>query len=140
MSGSDSNRLTERDWLWLGLICSFGLGSVAIQVAWVLALIGGYLFWRKGAAVFEPNLRQMWFWLGCLAIPALLSIFDSALMDRSARTLLRMLSFGLVGVLLIQKPPSATALKKIIIGVALAVFFFCLDGILQKFIGHNCDR
>ncbi|MDC1116802.1 O-antigen ligase family protein [Luminiphilus sp.] len=137
MSESDSNRLTGRDWLWLGLICSFGLGSVAIQMAWVLALFGGYLFWRKGAAVFEPSLRQMWFWLGCLAIPALLSIFDSALMDRSARTLLRMLSFGLVGVLLMQNPPSATALKKIIIGVALAVLFFCLDGILQKFIGHN---
>ena len=137
MSESESNRLTGRDWLWLSLLCSFGLGSVAIQTAWVLALIGGYLFWRKGAVVIDPSLRQMWFWLGCLAIPALLSIFDSALMDRSARTLLRMLSFGLVGVLLMQNPPSATALKKITIGVALAVGFFCLDGILQRFIGHN---
>ena len=77
MSESDSNHLTGRDWLWLGLICSFGLGSVATQMAWVLALLGGYLFWRKGAAVIDPSLRQMWFWLGCLAIPALCSIFDS---------------------------------------------------------------
>ena len=137
MSESDSNRLTGRDWLWLGLICSFGLGSVAIQVAWVLALFGGYLLWQKGAVVIDPSLRQMCFWLGCLAVPALCSIFDSALMDRSARTLLRMLSFGLVGVLLMQNPPSTTALKKITIGVALAIGFFCLDGILQRFIGHN---
>ena len=64
MSGSDSNRLTGRDWLWLGLICSFGLGSVAIQMAWVLALFGGYLFWRKGAVVIDPSLRQMWFLAG----------------------------------------------------------------------------
>ena len=137
MSESDSNHLTGRDWLWLGLICSFGLGSVAIQVAWVLALLGGYLFWRKGAVVIDPSLRQMWFWLGCLAVPALCSIFDSALMDRSIRTLLRMMSFGLVAVVLIQMPPSATGLKKITIGVALAIGFFCLDGIFQKVIGHN---
>ena len=137
MSGSDSNRLTGRDWLWLGLICSFGLGSVVIQMAWVLALLGGYLFWRKEAVVTDPSLRQMWFWLGCLAVPALCSIFDSALMDRSIRTLLRMMSFGLVAVVLIQMPPSATGLKKITIGVALAIGFFCLDGIFQKVIGHN---
>ena len=137
MSESDSNHLTGRDWLWLGLICSFGLGSVATQMAWVLALLGGYLFWRKGAAVIDPSLRQMWFWLGCLAIPALCSIFDSTLMDRSVRTLLRMMSFGLVAVVLIQMPPSVTALKKITIGVALAIGFFCLDGIFQKVIGHN---
>jgi O-antigen ligase len=79
----------------------------------------------------------MWFWLGCLAIPALCSIFDSTLMDRSVRTLLRMMSFGLVAVVLIQMPPSVTALKKITIGVALAIGFFCLDGIFQKVIGHN---
>ena len=36
-----------------------------------------------------------------------------------------------------MRPPSATALRKITIGVALAIGFFCLDGILQKFIGHN---
>lgn len=137
MSESDSNHLTGRDWLWLGLICSFGLGSVAIQMAWVLALLGGYLFWRKEAVVTDPSLRQMWFWLGCLAVPALCSIFDSALMDRSIRTLLRMMSFGLVAVVLIQMPPSATGLKKITIGVALAIGFFCLDGIFQKVIGHN---
>jgi O-antigen ligase len=137
VSESDSNHLTGRDWLWLGLICSFGLGSVAIQMAWVLALLGGYLFWRKEAVAADPSLRQMWFWLACLALPALCSIFDSAVMDRSVRTLLRMMSFGLVAVVLIQMPPSATALKKITIGVALAVGFFCLDGILQKFIGHN---
>ena len=137
VSGSDSNHLTGRDWLWLGLICSFGLGSVAIQMAWVLALFGGYLFWRKGTVVIDPSLRQMWFWLGCLAVPALCSIFDSAVMDRSARTLLRMMSFGLAAVVLIQMPPSATALRKITIGVALAIGFFCLDGILQKFFGHN---
>ena len=137
MSESDSNHLTGRDWLWLGLICSFGLGSVAIQMAWVLALLGGYLFWRKGVVVIDPSLRQVWFWLGCLAVPALCSIFDSALMDRSVRTLLRLMSFGLVAVVLIQMPPSATALKKITIGVALAIGFFCLDGIFQKVIGHN---
>ena len=137
MSESDSNHLTGRDWLWLGLICSFGLGSVVIQMAWVLALLGGYLFWREGAVVIDPSLRQMWFWLGCLAVPALCSIFDSALMDRSIRTLLRMMSFGLVAVVLIQMPPSATGLKKITIGVALAIGFFCLDGIFQKVIGHN---
>lgn len=137
MSESDSNHLTGRDWLWLGLICSFGLGSVVIQMAWVLALLGGYLFWRKEAVVTDPSLRQMWFWLGCLAVPALCSIFDSALMDRSIRTLLRMMSFGLVAVVLIQMPPSATGLKKITIGVALAIGFFCLDGIFQKVIGHN---
>jgi hypothetical protein len=79
----------------------------------------------------------MWFWLGCLAVPALCSIFDSAVMDRSARTLLRMMSFGLAAVVLIQMPPSATALRKITIGVALAIGLFCLDGILQKFFGHN---
>jgi O-antigen ligase len=106
-------------------------------MAWVLALWGGYLFWRKGVVVIGPSLRQMWFWLGCLAVPALCSIFDSALMDRSVRTLLRMMSFGLVAVVLIQMPPSATALKKITIGVALAIGFFCLDGIFQKVIGHN---
>ena len=33
VSESDSNRLTGRDWLWLSLICSFGLGSVVIQAA-----------------------------------------------------------------------------------------------------------
>ncbi|MDA8562385.1 O-antigen ligase family protein [Luminiphilus sp.] len=137
MSESDSNHLTGRDWLWLGLICSFGLGSVVIQMAWVLALLGGYLFWRKEAVVTDPSLRQMWFWLGCLAVPALCSIFDSALMDRSIRTLLRMMSFGLVAVVLIQMPPTATGLKKITIGVALAIGFFCLDGIFQKVIGHN---
>ena len=137
VSESDSNHLTGRDWLWLGLICSFGLGSVAIQMAWVLALFGGYLLWRQEAAVTDPRLRQMWFWLGCLAVPALCSILDSAVMDRSARTLLRMMSFGLAAVVLIHMPPSATALRKITIGVALAIGFFCLDGILQKFIGHN---
>ena len=137
VSGSDSNRLMGRDWLWLSLICSFGLGSVAIQTAWILALFGGYLFWRKGAVVIDPSLRQMWFWLGCLAVPALLSMFDSALMDRSARTLLRMLSFGLAAVVLIQIPPSAPALRKVTIGVALAVIFFCLDGIVQKLTGQN---
>ena len=87
VSESDSNRLMGRDWLWLSLICSFGLGSVAIQAGWILALFGGYLFWRKGAVVIDPSLRQMWFWLGCLAIPALLSLFDSALIGRSGRTL-----------------------------------------------------
>lgn len=137
VSGSDSNRLMGRDWLWLSLICSFGLGSVAIQTAWILALFGGYLFWRKGAVVIDPSLRQMWFWLGCLAVPALLSMFDSALMDRSARTLFRMLSFGLAAVVLIQIPPSAPALRKVTIGVALAVIFFCLDGIVQKLTGQN---
>ncbi len=137
VSGPDSNRFTGRDWLWLSLICSFGLGSVAIQLAWVLALFGGYLFWRKGAATFEPSLRQMWFWLGCLAVPALCSIFDSASVDRSARTLFRMMSFGLAAVVLIQMPPSATALKKITIGAAVAISFFCLDGILQKLTGRN---
>lgn len=137
VSGSDSNRLMGRDWLWLSLICSFGLGSVAIQTAWILALFGGYIVWRKGAVVIDPSLRQMWFWLGCLAVPALLSMFDSALMDRSARTLLRMLSFGLAAVVLIQIPPSAPALRKVTIGVALGVIFFCLDGIVQKLIGQN---
>ena len=137
VSESDSNRLMGRDWLWLSLICSFGLGSVVIQAGWILALFGGYLFWRKGAVVIDPSLRQMWFWLGCLAIPALLSLFDSALIDRSGRTLFRMLSFGLAAVVLIQIPPSAPALRKVTIGVALAVIFFCLDGIVQKLTGQN---
>ena len=137
VSESDSNHLTGRDWLWLGLICSFGLGSVAIQMAWVLALFGGYLLWRKEAVITDPSLRQMWFWLACLTVPALCSIvrqcFDGSLGSNAAADDV----LWARGVVLIQMPPSATALRKITIGVALAIGFFCLDGILQKFIGYN---
>ena len=124
--------------LWAGLLLSLGVGSIAIQLVWLLALAGALLLIRGvlwQAVSIEARQWLMW-WL-LIMVPALLAMPDAVDPARAWRGLLRLSALALAGLALLYWRLPQQQHRRLLIAVAGGSLLLLIDGLVQAWLGRN---
>lgn len=135
-------RLLSQNNVWLALwaffLLSFGLGSIGIQLIWLLALTGLIVVARDRSNGLDlAGSQSILLPLFAVLLVSLWSLMDSVVPARSARTLVRFCSYGVAAWMLFRLAPRAEQLQPLILMVGGGVVFFWLDGLFQLVAGAN---
>lgn len=128
--------------LWLVLVASLSVGSIAIQLYWLLGLAGLGLiardWYRNGPSlpVTEPS-RRLLLWALLLLVPALIAMLDAAAPERSARTLVRWLAYAVGAVALLKLPLARSRHAPLLTAAGVWLGVVVADGIWQYLNGFN---
>lgn len=124
--------------LWIVLVTGLAIGSVTRQAIWMLALLGVPLLWRDWRRLWQQLLWRRWVvWWSLFAIPALLSLPDAVDAERGWRTAARLLSYLLMGAVIIRWPLSQAQQPRYLMICGAMLSLLLLDGVLQFLVGVN---
>lgn len=124
--------------LWAFFLLSFGLGSIGIQLIWLLALTGLVVAARERSKVWDlTDSQSVLLPLFAVLLVSLWSLPDSVVPARSARTLVRFCSYGVAAWMLFRLAPRADQRQPLILVVGVGVVFFWIDGLFQLGAGVN---
>ena len=135
-------RLLSQNNVWLALwaffLLSFGLGSIGIQLIWLLALTGLVVVARERSKGLDlAGSQSVLLPLFAVLLVSLWSLPDSVVPARSARTLVRFCSYGVAAWMLFRLAPRADQRQSLILLVGGGVVFFWIDGLFQLGTGVN---
>lgn len=124
--------------LWVVLVVGLAVGSVTRQAIWLLALLGLPLALFNGRRLWQQILWRRWlFWWSLFAIPALLSMFDAVDAERGWRTVVRLVSYLLMGAVLFHWSLPRAQQPRFLLLCGAVLSLLLIDGILQFLLGFN---